>query len=221
MSLLVSRIPRELSYDILYSYFAKFGRINDFRIRNDRATLIFDSFSSERDVQNVDHEINGYRLLIELDKTEKCINCPVHCSNKSFQSDQSFRNHSGHPLDINKIVLENIPECSVMELKDFVRSVGLDPVYARITHSGKHGIVEFKSIDSKNDALRELEGINFRGSKLTARPYFNRERNHDDYSRKNNSRNYRNDYKQKNFENVEKTEKIEELKDWNENVTRE
>lgn len=239
MALIVKRIPRELSYNSLYDYFSKFGRINDFRIRNDFATLQYDSFSSEKDAHNASHEINGFRLYIETDENNnafvKCSHCPVHCNGNTIREKPIFEDHNrqknfanfGHPLDIYKIVLSNIPDCNVMEIKDYVRSLDLDPVYARITQSGQHGIVEFKSIEAKNNAMRVLEGAIFKNLKLSCRPYFNRERreHHDDgfrnkdFSGFSSRSSYSRDERMSEKDHIQEKEEVcEDLKDWNKNL---
>lgn len=225
MSLIVRNIPKELSYDEVFDYFSKYGRINDFRIKFDYAFLKYDSYSAEREVLNNHHELKGYRFHIEPEREPRnCSHCPVHCggSRNVFESnrERSFGNMQAHPNDVNKIVLENIPQCEALELKDFVRELNLDPVYTRITSSGKHGIVEFRSIDAKNFALKELDGVVFKNSKMGARPYFNRERrDYDGRSR----RDYQPEGKngRENFDEPmgERTERCDDLRDWNNTMT--
>lgn len=224
MTLLVRKIPSQLTFNNLYKYFSKYGRINDFRIINDTATLQYDSFSVEKDVFHDRHELNGFQLFIEKDRgMEECSGtCAVHCSRKrnSYPKERSYDRYS-HPNDINKIVIENIPVCNPLELKDFVRDLNLDPVYSRITNSGKFGIIEFRSIEAKNLALKELDGISFKSHRLTCRPYFNRERRDSDSNYRREPRESNRD-EQNNFkdEPTEKTEECNELRDWNDSITR-
>ncbi|KRH92045.1 putative Nucleotide-binding, alpha-beta plait, RNA recognition motif domain protein [Pseudoloma neurophilia] len=223
MTLLVKKVPAQLTFNNLYDYFAKYGRINELRLIDDTATLQFDSFIAERDAFHDLHEVNGFKLLVEKDVQFDGCNgqCPTHCGKKTenYSKERNF-DRSAHPNDINKIVIENIPVCNPLELKDFVRDLNLDPVYSRITNSGKFGIIEFRSIEAKNIALKELEGVNFKNHTLTVRPYFNRERR--DYggssARREHGSRYNRDESMPKEEYGEKTEKCDDLRDWNRNI---
>lgn len=211
MSLIIKEIPNELSYDDLYDYFTEYGRINDFRIKYNYGYITFNNTEVERKVYNAYHKLKGFKLLIERGEMERCVHCPLHCK-KVREPQQKV-----HPLDKFKVVLDNIPECNVIELKDFVRSFRLDPVYARITQSGQHGIVEFGSIEAKEDALRLLDNIPFKNLQINCRPYYNRER-----------RRFDDDFKRREFMDMkkdgdkgmqmEKEELCDDLKGWNENI---
>lgn len=230
MSLVVKKIPKELSYNSLYNYFSKFGRINDFRIRNEFAKLQYDSFSSEKAALNAQHELDGYIFYVDVDREpQKCEHCPIHCGGQRLGDFGHVRERNygkqGHPNDINKVVLENIPDCDPLELKDFVRGMNLDPVYSRITSSGKFGIVEFRTVEAKNIALQELDGAIFKDSKMNCRQYFNRERREHEGGYRNNNSGYEDNGHSRDErsgftgESEVKTEHCEDLRNWNNNMT--
>lgn len=236
MTLIIKDIPSELLYDELYDYFSEYGRINDFRIKYNYGYLCYNNSDVERRVFSTYHKISGYKLNVDKagqgDVVDRCLRCPMHCGGRDREfvhSKTDDRYHervqrNGHPLDKFKVVLDNIPECNVIELKDFVRTFRLDPVYARITQSGQHGIVEFGSIEAKEDALRILDNVTFKNMQIGCRPYYTRERkNFDDEGYK------RREYHAQDGQHMkdgmgekglpmEKEELCEDLKGWNESI---
>lgn len=240
MTLIVKDVPNGLSYDELYDYFSDFGRINDFRIKYNYGYLCYNNLETERKVFNTYHKVSGYKLVLDRvnqnDTVDRCIRCPVHCAGRdreySSRAEERYGSgertqRGGHPLDKFKVVLDNIPECNVIELKDFVRSFRLDPVYARITQSGQHGIVEFGSIEAKEDALKILDNVTFKNTQIGCRPYYTRERRNfesdDGYRRREYAHGQEGPSQSKESmgeksSQMEKEELCDDLKGWNENI---
>jgi len=75
-----------------------------------------------------------------------------------------------------KVVLDNISSSvRQQDLVDFARRYNFEPTFTRITANGNHGIIEFSTIDERDDALNKLNGVEFMGNVVAARPYFQRE----------------------------------------------
>lgn len=236
MTLIIRKIPNELSYEELYDYFPDYGKINEFRIKYNCGYLTYASFDAERRVLHNYHKVAGFNLNIDRlntrDSFDRCIHCPIHCGGRdrdfSLREERNYdRPQRGHPLDKFKVVLDNIPEYSIVELKEFVRSIRLDPVYARITHSRQHGIVEFNSLEAKENALRVLDNITFKNMQLGCKPYYMRERRdfegNDGYRRResvnedDNQINMKEPNKSRTNQ-IENSELCDDLKGWNQNI---
>jgi RNA recognition motif-containing protein len=84
--------------------------------------------------------------------------------------------YAGHPNNRMKIVLDNIGEnVGQRDLVEFLRQYNFEPTFTRITANGSHGIVEFATMEEKEEALSKLNGADFMGRVVTVRPYFQRE----------------------------------------------
>ncbi|KAF7683566.1 putative splicing factor [Astathelohania contejeani] len=97
--------------------------------------------------------------------------------------DSRGSNFDNHPNNRLKIVVDGLtPECDTTMLKDLASKYDLEAVYTRITNTGNHGIIEFKTFEDKETALRRLEGVEYMGQRISVRPYWMRE-NGSDYRR--------------------------------------
>lgn len=84
--------------------------------------------------------------------------------------------YGGHPNNRMKIVIDNIGEnVGQRDLVEFVRQYNFEPTFTRVTANGSHGIIEFSTAEEKEDALQKLNGVEFMGRTVAARPYFQRE----------------------------------------------
>lgn len=126
----------------------------------------------------------GYRLSTPERRSpcDYCDRCERHGRYRRRYRDEFPRrekrgfDYSRHPNNRLKIVLDNISEnVRQQDLVDLAKRYNFEPTFSRITANGKHGIIEFSTIDEREDALGKLDGIEFMGKIVAARPYFQRE----------------------------------------------
>lgn len=124
----------------------------------------------------------GYRSPPAYNRSpcDYCDRCERH-GTRQFRSEYRRRDEKRIKLPENinnsaKLVIDNIPLNTIkQDLIDFAIANGFQPVYTRITNSGNHGILEFRSIKERDEALFKFNSTEFMGQRITARPYFHRE----------------------------------------------
>lgn len=95
-----------------------------------------------------------------------CNGCPVHgMRDMGFDSRKRHQVARDHPNNHLKVVFENIPpNTSIEDFKGFVREHGFEPSYGRMGYSGTHAILEFKTIEDKDNAMKKFDGLKFTSS---------------------------------------------------------
>lgn len=252
MQLFIGRVPSSISYDELYDYFSKFGKINELRLKESYGFLRYEQDSVAEKVVEEKHKINEFEIHVEAASNGRkfqgadyrprsppryhpqspvyrpgprdmryrprspermrgrsppyapdwarkryrsptperspcdyCDRCERHGrygrGYRDVFSKREKRNMDyGGPGRFSsqmKIVLDNIGEnVGQRDLFDFVERYNLKPTFTKVTASGNHGIVEFGTVEEKEDALNKLNGVEFMGRVVSARPYFQRER---------------------------------------------
>lgn len=102
---------------------------------------------------------NQYRL--------RCYHCDRYLEHEKMRE-----RNTGHPKDILKIVLMGIPEgVDQNDVKEFVSSHNLQTNFVKITRNGKLAIVEFNTIEEKNEALKLLDKKELNGNIINTREF--------------------------------------------------
>lgn len=117
----------------------------------------------------------GNRYNANVGFCRHCDKCPVHGRLEYDMNSEMYADNGMHPSNRLKIVIDNIDSnINAFALKDWVRTYNLEPVFCRISKKGNHGIIEFKSLEEKEFALRLLRGEKFCGRPVVPRQYWAR-----------------------------------------------
>lgn len=137
------------------------------------------------------HRADSFRaggMRRDREYCEYCNGCPVHGVRDMPDPRKRAQASKDHPNNHLKVVFEGIPaNTEIDDFKNFVRESGFEPTYARIGYSGTHAILEFKTIEDKDNAMKRLDGASFNGCQLKTRSYLSKDeyksRERDTYSK--------------------------------------
>ncbi|KAK6090391.1 hypothetical protein P3W45_000488 [Vairimorpha bombi] len=117
--------------------------------------------------------VGDYRAPTGRDDCPHCSRCEFHGIDKSRQDPyERKRPKREHPNDVNKIVIQDIPQnISIGEIDDFVKSNGFEIVFSRLTLKGDSAIVELKSTTFRDEAIEKLNGLELNGARLLVREF--------------------------------------------------
>ncbi|EEQ81959.1 hypothetical protein NCER_101418 [Vairimorpha ceranae BRL01] len=160
---------------------------NDFRSNSDYPPR--QQYSRDYDYRAIDQNFdrNGYSskessrfeydkhyLQSDRERCSYCSRCEIH-GNLRFPKEDPYEHKKikrEHPNDINKLVIQNLPQnVSLHDIDDFVKQTGLESVFSRLTKKGDAAIVEFKDIQSRDDAISKLEGKDLKGTPVYVREF--------------------------------------------------
>lgn len=130
------------------------------------------------------------------DDCAHCSRCEIHGNPKYPPRQDNFehkRPRREHPNDINKIVIQTIPQdVNLADVDDFVRRNEFDFVFSRLTLKRDAAIVEFRDIETRDRAIAKLDGQDLKGTTIHVREFRvsgNFQGNQNTYREKNNDNN--------------------------------
>jgi arginine/serine-rich splicing factor 4/5/6 len=164
--LYIGNLSSRTVYRDLEDAFSKFGRIRSVEMKR---RFAFVDFAHKNDAENAIHsmdgkDLDGNKLVVEWTKGK-----PRNGRSGSPRYDSRRRSRPGtgrRPPERSdyRIAVSNLPDrCHWSELKDHFRQVG-EVVFGDVV--GTRGVIEFKYRDDMESAIKELDGVKWRGYAL-------------------------------------------------------
>jgi arginine/serine-rich splicing factor 4/5/6 len=164
--LYIGNLSSRTVYRDLEEAFSKFGRIRSVEMKR---RFAFVDFAHKNDAENAIHsmdgkDLDGNKLVVEWTKGK-----PRNGRSGSPRYDSRRRSRPGtgrRPPERSdyRIAVSNLPDrCHWSELKDHFRQVG-EVVFGDVV--GTRGVIEFKYREDMESAIKELDGVKWRGYAL-------------------------------------------------------
>jgi len=155
----VGRLPRDCTKRDVEQYFGDYGRMDDIKILPGYAFLEFESL---RDAEDVVHDFNGRsflgeRIIVEFAK----IGRDEHMAARPRRT-LVTQGRGGF-----RLVVSNLTDsCSWQDLKDFARAAG-SVTFADVSKDRPgEGVIEYPTRGEADEALRRLDGAEFKGRRV-------------------------------------------------------
>ncbi|KAH8549883.1 hypothetical protein BGW37DRAFT_501098 [Umbelopsis sp. PMI_123] len=167
----IGHLNRDAQKRDIEDLFAGQGQIRDINLKNGFGFVEFeDSKAAEDAVSNFNgKDLLGERIVVELAKgTRRETGRDRRDDRGGRRDDRRTRRNDNGPR--YGVIVENLAVgTSWQDLKDFMRKAG-EVSYADVRRDREgEGIVEFSSYDSMKNALKELDGVDLKGSRVTVR----------------------------------------------------